>query len=570
MGKALKTRKGGAAIKPSRSSLIACALLLSAAMSACARGPVYSSPQNPASVRIVVGVDAAGKAHHRPADWPASAGKWNGKGARFHPEGQKLVFETYRNDIRGGSIVAPRGAIKLPGVNRYFVAGPNTGTADVEGTTVLYIANSDGSNPYCIGCTDARDGADGVRIYRATPSTTETAAALVRRPNAVIHANQNKDLAAWHPDGKWIIAAVEMPRHALTHHVGNSEIGMFNDLWAISVDGKTWVQLTDFAASWSHVDAVATMPAQCADKPNCPLGCQYSTSENRHPFSAYACSDAKKPPPSLGAMRPTVGNRVHKSRRVRVSWAERVGINPRYTWAGPLQLAVADLVLVNNLPVLINYQRNLTPTPRHPDGRGLWRNPTGRGPIGAGYESWTFSPDDACLGVATDVFLSTSNPSVKRRISRSSQAFVDVALWCRDPAPRLINITAYERVVYAYRPNGLRGKLKHYGHWEEPVAFASDGKGGEYIAFGSSADLDPPWNPLKHNDTMGLDTWLVRADRRKPAVRLTYFNDRSTRMLAYPTAFNPRTNRLYLTVVPGGMGGLNPPGSVYELPLPAH
>jgi hypothetical protein len=99
------------------------------------------------------------------------------------------------------------------------------------------------------------------------------------------------------------------------------------------------------------------------------------------------------------------------------------------------------------------------------------------------------------------------------------------------------------------------------------VVFAFDGKGGEFIAFGSSADLDPAWNPLKHNDTMGMDTWLVRVDRRKPAVRLTHFNDRSTRTLAYPTAFNPATNSLYLTVAPGGMGGANPPGAIYTLEI---
>ena len=255
--------------RPSALSLVAALLIASHAARA--------APQ------LLVGSDASGTVRNAPADWPASAGRWNGKGARFHAASRKLVFETFREDIRGGSVIAPPGAARFPGVNRYFVAGSETGSADVDGTTVLYVANADGSSPYCLGCVDIRDGENGVAIYRAIASSTDTPATPERQRNATVYANQNKDLAAWHPAVEWILAAVEMPRHGLSHHLGNGELGMFNDLWAIAVDGKTWVQLTDFAASWTHADTVVHLPFQCADSRNCAAGCQYATPQQQHP-----------------------------------------------------------------------------------------------------------------------------------------------------------------------------------------------------------------------------------------------------------------------------------------------
>jgi hypothetical protein len=350
--------------------------------------------------------------------------------------------------------------------------------------------------------------------------------------------------------------------------VGNSEIGMFNDLWAVSVDGKIWVQLTDFAATWTQMDSVARLPFQCADKRHCAVGCQYETSGNEHPFKAYSCSAESAPPPAIGTMRPTVGNRVHEGGRVAVSWAERVGLDPTYTWGGPLQLALAQIVLVNDLPTLVGYRRNLTPTPAHPDGRDLWSNPGGRQVVGAGYEPWDYSSDDNCLGVASDVFLSTAKPRVRREVGPSSQAFVDVGSWCRNPVLEFFDITAHDEYVYNYSPNGAWGQAQYYGHWEEPVVFAADDKGREFVAFGSSANLTPAWNPIRHQKTFGLDTWLVRKDRSSPAARITYFNNESKRELAYPTTFDPKTSALYLSVVPGGMGGENPPGAIYIIDLP--
>ncbi len=90
----------------------------------------------------------------------------------------------------------------------------------------------------------------------------------------------------------------------------------------------------------------------------------------------------------------------------------------------------------------------------------------------------------------------------------------------------------------------------------------------DFIAFASSANLVPPWSPVKHAETFGLDTWLIRKDRATPARRITSFNaDNGRRFWAYPTATDAADNALILTVVPGGHGA-NPPGAVFRLALP--
>lgn len=58
---------------------------------------------------------------------------WNGKGARYNPTNQRLVFETFRADIIGGSIIPPPGKIKASGVNNFYLAGPETGSEDRSG-----------------------------------------------------------------------------------------------------------------------------------------------------------------------------------------------------------------------------------------------------------------------------------------------------------------------------------------------------------------------------------------------------------------------------------------------------
>jgi hypothetical protein len=550
------------------SRLRAAALVLVAVGVAACWGPAEGAPPTDLpKPTIIVGTDADGVVHHAPADWPAAAGPWNGRAARFLAAGRKLVFESYRADIRGGSIAIPLAAAGPPALARTFVAGPGTGTIDATGTTVLYVANADGSDPSCLGCADVRDGENGVRIYRRAPSPTGAVGLAQRRPGAAVYANQNKDVAAWSPDGRWIIASVEMPRHALAHTYGAGEIAMFNDIWAISADGKTWVQLTDFASGWRYVYPSTPLPVPSADRLRCPTGAQYATAAAPHPFDAYACSAPGQPPPTIGVMRPTVSP-VAGADGAPVAWAERVGLDARYTWGGALQLALADLVIADGLPALVRYRRNLTPTPAHPDGSDLWSNPGGHQVVGAGYEAWSFSDDGRRLGFASDVFLSTSDPGLKPTISPISEAFTDVGIWSLQAPAALLDLTAFDPVVYNYRPNGAPGAAGHLGHWEEPSVFVDDAAGRRLVAFGGSADLDPPWDPRRNAATFGLETWLVPEDRSSPAVRLTYFCDPSHRAWAYPTAFDRARQTLFLSVAFHPAVGSNPIGEIFELPLP--
>lgn len=541
--------------------------------------PVISLAQTAADGPVLlIGTDAVGVSRNRPAEWPSTAGAWNAKGARYNPATRQLVFESYRADIGGGSIGLERGAIRTPGVTSYYYqAGPRTGTVAASGTTVLYVADKDGSRPHCVGCADVVDSRDGVQIFQVLPSPSGIPNAVVRKTGFAVYANQNKDLAAWYPDGKWIFAGVEMPRHALKHDLGNSEVGMFNDLWAISADGKIWVQPTDFAHTWQFFDTSTYLPFQSPDARNCSTGAQYAKGGARSsmrpsgpaqaPYESYACSARHAPPPAFGTMRPTVGN-SGTGALVPIAWAERVGLDPKYAWAGPLQLAMGGIAFVNGLPTVVNYQRNLTPTPEHPDGKDLWSNPNGNTQIGCGYEPWAFSRDNSRLGVATDAFLSNSSPSVRRGENPGSEAFTDVGSWKWAGNQSFQNMTAYGR-LYPYEPNGAPGEARYYGHWEEPNVFSLSASVPEYMAFGSSANLSPPWNPMDHKATIGLDVWVRRTDGSKSAVRLTHFNGgRGDRWLAYPTAADPSNNSLFVTVAPGGRPGANPPGAIYTLSVP--
>jgi hypothetical protein len=508
---------------------------------------------------ILIDGTANGVAANTPADWPTQAGPWNAKGASYCAAHDRLVFETTRADIVGGSTSSTQ--IQAAGIAVYYTAGPSTGTLAAGGTSVLYIANGDGSSPTCVGCVDVVDGQGGAQIYKVAPSTTAQPASIVRQTGATIYANRNKDLGHWTADCAWLVAGVEMPRHAETHGIGTSEIGMFNDLWAISSDGKLWVQLTDYAATWPHADAIAPMPFQCTDA-HCPTGCQYGSGA---PFGAYSCRAPGPPPPASGTMRPIVSNATTGAT---VMWSERVGVTldpnqPRYAWGGVLQLASAELVMVGGLPALASYRRNLTPTPEHPAGIDLWN---GTAIIGAGYESWAFSDDDATFLFAGDAFRSTSNPAIVQPVSKSSQAFTDAIAWqWNAPSPSLVDVTAYDPVVYAYQPNAAPAPVSSYGHWEEPIV-PSRGTAAPFYAFASSADLTPTWDPASTMGTFGLEVWLVRVDRGKPATKLTHFNEPATagRTIAYPTALDPTDQSLYITAAPVSPGS-NPPGALYRL-----
>ncbi len=554
-----------------RSSLVTALFFSSAALTITGSYPVQAITF--ASPIIIDGADASGTVHNQPSSWPSGAGTWNAKGARYNPATQKIVFETYRPDIIGGSLVS--GAIlasvylqsgTLTAVTQYYVAGPGTGSSAPSGTSVLYVANRDGTNPTCIGCADIRDGVNGVKIYKALPSASATPNSPVEQVGAFVYANQNKDLASWYPDGQWIIASVEMSTHAITHSIGNSEIGMFNNLWAISLDGKTWVQLTDFASTWgTHQDPTAPMPYECYDASNCPVVfCQYAHAPNFYAgYESYACTDAGVPPPASGLMRSSVGNQLDGGHGgVPVVWGERTGIDFRYAFAGSQQLATAELVKAAGLPALITYKRNLTPTPSSPDGVGLWSNPGSTTNIGTGYEPWSFSSDDKYIGFASDIFAPTSAPT-SIPISRSSLYFTDAISWrWSDATPTLTDLTKYDSTIFAYQPNAANGD----GHWEDPAVFGLGSDLSKTVAFASSANLVVPWDPssaVNSANTFGLDAWVVASDRSTAAMRLTNFNTASNHFLAYPTTPDPADNGFFMTVVPST--GVNPPGSVYKI-----
>jgi hypothetical protein len=70
---------------------------------------------------------------------------------------------------------------------------------------------------------------------------------------------------------------------------------------------------------------------------------------------------------------------------------------------------------------------------------------------------------------------------------------------------------------------------------------------------------------MKHKRTFGLDVWLIKRNSTTIAKQLTFFNrDNDRRWLVYPTATDPLDNSLFLTVVPAGKGGANPPGTIYK------
>jgi hypothetical protein len=432
------------------------------------------------------------------------------------------------------------------------------------------VSDADGKGPQCIGCADVSDGVNGVEIYKVLPSASSSPNSVARQAGRTVYANQNKDLPAWHPSGEWIIMGVEFPVHAMNHSNGNSELGMYNDLWAVSLDGRIWVQLTDYVSTWEFSDPVAKTPYACLDIGYCATGCQYATLGSAHPYISYSCSSAGSPPPASGTMRPAIGYLLNGASRAPIVWAERTGLNPNYAWGGVLQLALAEIDLSTGRPALVNYRRNLTPTPSDAAGVNLWSNPGGNTVIGAGYEPFSFSRDDSRIGLASDVFLSTSNPAVIRTVSSVSQFFTDSTSWKWESPHSYTNITAYD-AFYAYEDNGAAAPVKYYGHWEEPTVFSMKANKAEFTAFGSSANLNPPMNPTSRTtlaSTFGLEVWAIPTDRSKAAARLTSFNTVSSRFLAYPTAVDPGDNSIYATRVPYSATTTNPPGVVILLEEP--
>ncbi|MCP5431843.1 MAG: hypothetical protein H6923_01090 [Alphaproteobacteria bacterium] len=515
---------------------------------------------------VIAGKGDDGRPVNPPADWPEAAGIWNAKAVRYNPASDRLVFETFREDILGTSelrdAVDPSKTGKA--ANRLaelvFTAGEEpVGTFEPDHTSVLYIADHDGRNARCIGCETVADGVGGVEIWKIAPSGDGTPSPAVRQIGAKVFARQNKDLAAWHPGGKWITASVEMPSHAGSHFTGHGEIGMFNDIWAISDDGRVWVQLTDWQAGWVHADPVARMPYQAAD-PLCPTGDQYGTPEMPEPYAAYACSPKGAPPPVNGVMRTTVGQTVGADGRTLIVWGERVGIDTRYPFVGPLQFGRGKLAFTpEGLPAIVDMKNNLTPTPGNPMGEGLWSNPGGRTVIGTAYEPFNFAPDDTRLALASDAFLS-HKPGVALdgplRIEINgvrnyvpTQAFWDLGEW-RTDGSSYESLTLYDPAGYAYPDNASPAPMDRLGYFEEPSAYLELGPDA-YIAVGSS--VNPDFSFPRFQETFFLETWIFGKDAPRKAAKVTDFNA-AAHLWTYPTSFDAKRKRLYLVQQAGGKG----------------
>src|SRR5262245_8204493 len=105
--------------------------------------------------------------------------------------------------------------------NPTIIGGPEfSGRNDHTGTFELWIADPDGRRERCLSC---RDVPRGPRL------------------------NQHKGAPTWHPSGEWLVAGVEMPIHAAPHAKCHAGTGAYVDLWAVSADGRRWVQLTRYA-----------------------------------------------------------------------------------------------------------------------------------------------------------------------------------------------------------------------------------------------------------------------------------------------------------------------------------
>ncbi len=74
-------------------------------LTACGKSSGGSGGGPESGTQAILGVNTSGVVRNTPASCPQAAGNWNAKAARYNPATQKLVFEVYRTDIVGGSIV---------------------------------------------------------------------------------------------------------------------------------------------------------------------------------------------------------------------------------------------------------------------------------------------------------------------------------------------------------------------------------------------------------------------------------------------------------------------------------
>ena len=457
------------------------------------------------ATEVIVGMDEEGDPINPPTapTWVVGTmGPWNGKAARYNEARDLLAFETVREDIRGASFLRAEKTddtsrqsdnplsyfifdasidpetdqTTLKSLFPFFEEGGDPENVETYGnapTSVIFITDKDGDNGLCIGCWDvvATNTAGGVRILKADPKSGTSATGTdftVMPTGTTIYARQNKDLAAWHPEGDWIIAAVEMPVHAGLHRAGTGEIGMFTNIYAIYVGtqteagqplfGKIWVQLTDWVSTWGSLydnvsiipyDSIDRLPGDSMDSPpgdgidnQCPMGAQYAETDTQYPFAYFHCSEEDQRPPTSGVMRPTVspGIVAGTSHQARIAWGARVGIASTVDDEDPetcdavvaglpgggvqlLGMGRVDLYNLNkttsptypsslpDVPIILYYNDALGPfgpTEAHPDGLYTWAGIQYSDPppqVGQWYEPFAFTFDNEKVLFASDSFL---------------------------------------------------------------------------------------------------------------------------------------------------------------------
>jgi Tol biopolymer transport system component len=172
------------------------------------------------------------------------------------------------------AVVLASGAMPIISSARQPAAGPRvSGSCAVKQlrkapSQGLRIYSYDGSQ-YLVNKEDKK-GIAQVYIARAGSSdlTCLTCSQRARGPKA----NRFKMQPRWHPSGRWIILAVERDKYSpppllgwnRAYVEGQLQNGLWTNMFAVSPDGSTWHQLTDFTGAKGTPDGY-TGPAFTPD-----------------------------------------------------------------------------------------------------------------------------------------------------------------------------------------------------------------------------------------------------------------------------------------------------------------
>lgn len=91
---------------------------------------------------------------------------------------------------------------------------------------------------------DRRDANGVYQIWTITPEGANETCLTCDQPNAPVHHKGNP---AWHPSGDFIVFQASTQSDGLLAALATPGIGRNNNLWLMSADGRTYVQLTQVA-----------------------------------------------------------------------------------------------------------------------------------------------------------------------------------------------------------------------------------------------------------------------------------------------------------------------------------